>query len=106
MLAVEADSAVNGLLRGESDVPGSKGAQVPFHINRFNRGAVVEVPTCLKEMGKAKGIEYGSDPAANPYLAPPAILMAGLYCIKNKVYPGSPAVAENMGIWAQRGERR
>src|SRR4029079_16255203 len=55
-----------------------------------NRSAAVRIPT-YSENPKAKRIEYRPpDPAANPYLAFAALLMAGLDGIQNKIDPGEP----------------
>ena len=55
-----------------------------------NRSAAIRIPT-YSENPKAKRIEYRPpDPAANPYLAFAALLMAGLDGIQNKIDPGEP----------------
>ena len=44
---------------------------------------------------KAKRVEARwPDPAANPYLAMPALLMAGIDGVKNQIDPGDPASAD------------
>ena len=55
-----------------------------------NRSGCVRIPWA--ESPKAKRVEARfPDPAANPYLAFSALLMAGLDGIKNKTHPGEPS---------------
>ena len=70
-------------------VPGYE-APVNLAYSARNRSAAVRIPT-YSENPKAKRIEYRPpDPAANPYLAFAALLMAGLDGIQNKIEPGEP----------------
>src|SRR6478752_5538899 len=70
-------------------VPGFE-APVNLAYSARNRSAAVRIPT-YSEDPKAKRIEYRPpDPAANPYLAFAALLMAGLDGIQNKIEPGEP----------------
>ena len=70
-------------------VPGYE-APVNLAYSARNRSAAVRIPT-YSENPKAKRIEYRPpDPAANPYLAFAALLMAGLDGIQNKLSPGDP----------------
>jgi glutamine synthetase len=70
-------------------VPGFE-APVNLAYSARNRSAAVRIPT-YSENPKAKRIEYRPpDPAANPYLAFAALLMAGLDGIQNKIAPGEP----------------
>jgi len=70
-------------------VPGFE-APVNLAYSARNRSAAVRIPT-YSENPKAKRIEYRPpDPAANPYLAFSALLMAGLDGIQNKIDPGEP----------------
>ena len=70
-------------------VPGFE-APVNLAYSARNRSAAVRIPT-YSENPKAKRIEYRPpDPAANPYLAFAALLMAGLDGIHNKIEPGEP----------------
>src|SRR2546423_3467368 len=70
-------------------VPGYE-APVNLAYSARNRSAAVRIPT-FSESPKAKRIEYRPpDPAANPYLAFAALLMAGLDGIQNKIDPGEP----------------
>jgi len=70
-------------------VPGFE-APVNLAYSARNRSAAVRIPT-YSENPKAKRIEYRPpDPAANPYLAFAALLMAGLDGIQNKIDPGEP----------------
>jgi glutamine synthetase len=70
-------------------VPGFE-ARVNLAYSARNRSAAVRIPT-YSENPKAKRIEYRQpDPAANPYLAFAALLMAGLDGIQNKIEPGEP----------------
>ncbi len=71
-------------------VPGYEAPVVVAYSAR-NRSAAVRIPT-YSQSPKAKRIEFRCpDPAANPYLAFAAMVMAGLDGIKNKIDPGSPA---------------
>ena len=70
-------------------VPGYE-APVNLAYSARNRSAAIRIPT-YSENPKAKRIEYRPpDPAANPYLAFAAMLMAGLDGIQNKIKPGEP----------------
>ena len=70
-------------------VPGFE-APVNLAYSSRNRSAAIRIPT-YSESPKAKRVEYRPpDPAANPYLAFGAMLMAGLDGIQNKIDPGEP----------------
>jgi glutamine synthetase len=70
-------------------VPGYE-APVNLAYSARNRSASIRIPT-YSENPKAKRIEYRPpDPAANPYLAFAAMLMAGLDGVTNKIKPGEP----------------
>jgi glutamine synthetase len=70
-------------------VPGFE-APVILAYSARNRSAICRIPT-YSPSPKAKRVEFRSpDPAANPYLAFSAILMAGLDGIENKIDPGEP----------------
>ncbi|HPU56363.1 MAG TPA: type I glutamate--ammonia ligase, partial [Verrucomicrobiota bacterium] len=70
-------------------VPGYE-APVNLAYSAGNRSAAVRIPM-YSDSPKAKRIEYRPpDPAANPYLAFAALLMAGLDGIQNKIDPGEP----------------
>src|ERR1700723_703099 len=70
-------------------VPGYE-APVNLAYSARNRSASIRIPT-YSESPKAKRIEYRPpDPAANPYLAYTALLMAGLDGVLNKIDPGEP----------------
>jgi glutamine synthetase len=70
-------------------VPGFE-APVNLAYSARNRSAAIRIPT-FSESPKAKRIEYRPpDPAANPYLAYTALLMAGLDGVLNKIDPGEP----------------
>jgi glutamine synthetase len=70
-------------------VPGYE-APVNLAYSARNRSAAIRIPT-FSESPKAKRIEYRPpDPAANPYLAFAALLMAGLDGVHNKIAPGEP----------------
>ncbi len=69
-------------------VPGYE-APVLLAYSSRNRSASCRIP--YTPSPKAKRIEIRfPDPAANPYLAFAAMLMAGLDGIKNKIHPGDP----------------
>ncbi|WP_033084761.1 glutamate--ammonia ligase [Vibrio cholerae] len=62
-------------------------APVMLAYSARNRSASIRIPVVPSP--KARRIEVRfPDPAANPYLAFAAMLMAGLYGIKNKIHPG------------------
>ena len=70
-------------------VPGYE-APVNLAYSSRNRSAAIRIPT-YSENPKAKRLEYRPpDPAANPYLAFAALLLAGLDGIQNKIEPGEP----------------
>src|SRR6185437_2876037 len=70
-------------------VPGYE-APVNLAYSSRNRSAAIRIPT-YSENPKSKRVEYRPpDPAANPYLAFAAMLMAGLDGIANKIDPGEP----------------
>jgi len=70
-------------------VPGYE-APVNLAYSARNRSASVRIPT-YSSSPKAKRVEYRTpDPAANPYLACAAMLMAGLDGIMNTIHPGEP----------------
>ncbi len=61
-----------------------------------NRSTAIRVPMYNRNQEKSKRIEYRvPDPTANIYLLEAALLLAGLYGIKNKIDPGDP-VEENV----------
>ena len=71
-------------------VPGYEAPVVVAYSAR-NRSAACRIPV-YSESPKAKRLEFRCpDPAANPYLAFAAMLMAGLDGIKNQIDPGDPA---------------
>ena len=70
-------------------VPGFE-APVNFIYSARNRSAAIRIPM-YSNSPKAKRIEFRSpDPAANPYVAFSAMLLAGLDGIKKKIDPGAP----------------
>ncbi len=82
-------------------VPGYE-APVVIAYSARNRSAACRIPM-YSSSPKAKRVEFRSpDPAANPYLAFAAMVMAGIDGIKNKIHPGDPVEIdlfeeENMG---------
>jgi glutamine synthetase len=70
-------------------VPGYE-APVNLVYSQRNRSACVRIPITGSNP-KAKRLEFRvPDPSCNPYLAFPAMLMAGLDGIKNKIEPAEP----------------
>ena len=70
-------------------VPGYE-APVNLAYSGRNRSAAIRIPM-YSDSPKAKRIEYRPpDPAANPYVAFAALLMAGLDGVLNKIDPGEP----------------
>jgi len=55
-----------------------------------NRSASIRIPYVASPKGKRVEVRF-PDPAANPYLAFAALLMAGLDGIQNKIHPGDAA---------------
>ncbi len=65
-------------------------APVNFAYSARNRSAAIRIPT-YSSSPKAIRVEFRTpDPAANPYLACAAMLMAGLDGVQNKIHPGDP----------------
>ncbi|MBI3354130.1 MAG: type I glutamate--ammonia ligase [Nitrospirae bacterium] len=70
-------------------VPGYE-APINLVYSQRNRSACVRIPMYSKSE-KSKRIEFRTpDPSCNPYLAFPAMLMAGLDGIQNKIEPPKP----------------
>ena len=69
-------------------IPGFE-APVLLAYSSRNRSAACRIPYGAGPKGKRVEVRY-PDPAANPYLAFAAMLMAGLDGIKNKIHPGDP----------------
>ena len=70
-------------------VPGFE-APVNLAYSARNRSAAIRIPT-YSANPKSKRIEFRTpDPAANPYLAFSALLLAGLDGIQNRIDPGDP----------------
>ena len=70
-------------------VPGYE-APVNLAYSSRNRSAAIRIPT-YSDNPKAKRLEYRPpDPAANPYLAFAAMMLAGVDGIMNKIDPGEP----------------
>jgi glutamine synthetase len=70
-------------------VPGYE-APVNLVYSQRNRSACCRIPLYSKSP-KAKRVEFRCpDPSANPYLAFPAMLMAGLDGVQNKIEPPDP----------------
>jgi len=68
-------------------VPGFE-APVNLAYSQRNRSAICRIPMYSKS-AKTKRIEFRApDPSCNPYLCFPALLMAGLDGIQNKIDPG------------------
>ena len=74
-------------------VPGYE-APVNLIYSARNRSAAIRIPM-YSNSPKAKRVETRfPDPAANPYQALPALLMAGLDGIRNQIDPGDPATVD------------
>jgi glutamine synthetase len=70
-------------------VPGYE-APVNLAYSARNRSAAIRIPT-YSANPKAKRIEFRTpDPAANPYIAFSALLLAGLDGIQSRIDPGDP----------------
>jgi len=85
-------------------VPGYE-APVNLVFSARNRSAAARIPMYTNNP-KAKRIEFRPpDPTANPYLAFPAMLMAGLDGVQKKMDPGAP-LEKNTYELSPREERR
>lgn len=74
-------------------VPGYE-APVNLVYSMRNRSAAIRIPM-YSQNPKTKRVEVRfPDPTANPYFALPAMLMAGLDGIRNKIDPGDPVDAD------------
>src|ERR1700730_14091297 len=83
-------------------VPGYE-APINLVYSKRNRSACVRIPM-YSTNPKAKRVEFRSpDPAANPYLAFSACLMAGLDGIKNRILPPEPV---DKDIYELEGEEK
>jgi glutamine synthetase len=83
-------------------VPGYE-APINLVYSKRNRSACVRIPV-YSTSPKQKRIEFRSpDPAANPYLAFSALLMAGLDGIQNKIEPPQPL---DKDIYELEGEEK
>jgi glutamine synthetase len=69
-------------------IPGFE-APVLLAYSSRNRSASCRIPFVSNPKAKRVEVRY-PDPAANPYLAFAAMLMAGLDGIQNKIHPGDP----------------
>src|SRR5438045_1683959 len=70
-------------------VPGYE-APINLVYSQRNRSACVRIPT-YSNSPKARRLEFRApDPSCNPYLAFPAMLMAGLDGVMNKIEPPDP----------------
>src|SRR5207237_9879704 len=72
-----------------------------------NRSACIRIPT-YSSSEKARRLEFRTpDPSCNPYLAFPAMLMAGLDGVKNKIEPPAPVekdLLELSGVEAKKNK--
>jgi glutamine synthetase len=83
-------------------VPGYE-APINLVYSKRNRSACVRIPV-YSTSPKQKRVEFRSpDPAANPYLAFPAMLMAGLDGIRNRIEPPDPL---DKDIYELEGEEK
>ncbi|MCB9948505.1 MAG: type I glutamate--ammonia ligase [Rhodospirillaceae bacterium] len=69
-------------------IPGFE-APVLLAYSARNRSASCRIPHSASPKGKRVEVRF-PDPAANPYLAFAAMLMAGLDGIQNRIHPGDP----------------
>lgn len=85
-------------------VPGYE-APVNLVYSQRNRSAACRIPT-YSENPKARRIEFRSpDPTCNSYLAFPAMLMAGLDGVMNKIEPGDPMEANTFEMTGSKARK-
>ncbi len=81
-------------------VPGYE-APVNLVYSQRNRSAAVRIPL-YSQSPKAKRIEFRCpDPSCNPYLAFPAMLLAGLDGVQNKIEPPEPLQVDLFDLAAE-----
>jgi glutamine synthetase len=81
-------------------VPGYE-APIKLAYSSRNRSAAVRIPMYISSP-KAKRVEFRTpDPSCNPYLAFPAMMLAGLDGIQNKIDPGQPLDKNIYGLSPQ-----
>ncbi|CAN5373250.1 type I glutamate--ammonia ligase [soil metagenome] len=85
-------------------VPGYE-APVNLAYSQRNRSACIRIPM-YSTNEKTKRVEFRCpDPLANPYLAFPAIMMAGLDGVQNKIDPGKPLDKNIYDLPAEEAKR-
>ena len=85
-------------------VPGYE-APVNLAYSQRNRSAAIRIPM-YSTSEKSKRVEFRCpDPLANPYLAFPALLMAGLDGVQNKIDPGKPLDKNIYDLPAEEAKR-
>jgi glutamine synthetase len=85
-------------------VPGYE-APVNLAYSQRNRSASIRIPM-YSTSEKAKRVEFRCpDPLANPYLAFPALMMAGLDGVQNKINPGNPLDKNIYDLPAEEAKR-
>lgn len=82
-------------------IPGYE-APVMLAYSARNRSASIRIPHTSTMNSKRIETRF-PDPAANPYLAFAAMLMAGLDGIKNKIHPGQPQEGNLYDVEVSRG---
>ena len=86
-------------------VPGYE-APVKLVYSQRNRSACIRIPMLHKNPA-SKRLEFRTpDPSCNPYLAFPAMLMAGLDGVKNKIEPPEPMDKDLYDLPPGRAGRR
>ena len=85
-------------------VPGFE-APVNLAYSKRNRSAACRIPV-YSTSPKSKRIEFRCpDPSTNPYLCFPALLMAGLDGIQNKIDPGEPLEKDLYDLEPEEAEK-
>lgn len=84
-------------------VPGYE-APVKLAYSASNRSAAIRIPFVSRPVEKRIEVRF-PDPLANPYLAFPAMVMAGLDGIQNKIHPGE-ALDKNLYALSEKEAKR